>query len=70
MLQKCDHVITTCCQLRPYCVTMHDLIPQDETHYFVMTAKKQSLLKRGVLIHNEPDTAKLLATSNINQVKQ
>ena len=42
---------------------------QDETHYFVMTAKKQSLLQRGVLIKNEPDTAKLLANSNINQVK-
>ena len=40
---------------------------QDETHYFVMTAKKQSLLKRGVLIKNEPDTAKLLSNSNINQ---
>ena len=40
---------------------------QDETHYFVMTAKKQSLLQRGVLIKNEPDTVKLLANSNINQ---
>ena len=45
------------------------VILQDETHYFVMTAKKQSLLQRGVLIKNEPDTAKLLANSNINQVQ-
>ena len=43
------------------------IILQDETHYFVMTAKKQSLLQRGVLIKNESDTAKLLANTNINQ---
>jgi hypothetical protein len=42
-------------------------LPQDETHYFVMTAKKQSLLKRGVLIKNESDTVKLLSMANINQ---
>eukprot|EP00095_Tigriopus_kingsejongensis_P008831 maker-scaffold280_size224562-snap-gene-1.14 protein:Tk08831 transcript:maker-scaffold280_size224562-snap-gene-1.14-mRNA-1 annotation:"protein-methionine sulfoxide oxidase mical isoform x2" len=40
---------------------------KDETHYFVMTAKKQSLLGKGVLIQNEADTAKLLAPDNINQ---
>ena len=33
----------------------------------MMTAKKQSLLQRGVLIKNESDTAKLLANTNINQ---
>ena len=32
-----------------------------------MTAKKQSLLNKGVLKVNEPDTAKLLAPDNINQ---
>ena len=32
-----------------------------------MTAKKQSLLSRGVLTKNDPDTAKLLAPENINQ---
>ncbi|XP_059096471.1 F-actin-monooxygenase MICAL3-like isoform X1 [Tigriopus californicus] len=40
---------------------------KDETHYFVMTAKKHSLLEKGVLITNEADTAKLLASDNINQ---
>ena len=38
---------------------------KDETHYFVMTAKKQSLLDKGVIIKNEPDTAKLLSPENI-----
>lgn len=32
-----------------------------------MTAKKQSLLDKGVLITNDADTAKLLAPDNINQ---
>lgn len=32
-----------------------------------MTAKKSSLLSRGVLINNEGDTAKLLSPENINQ---
>nr|XP_040575427.1 F-actin-monooxygenase Mical-like [Lepeophtheirus salmonis] len=40
---------------------------RDETHYFVMTAKKHSLLNKGVIISNESDTAKLLSQSNINQ---
>ncbi len=40
---------------------------QDETHYFVMTAKKQSLLNKGALIKDEADPAKLLSMSNINQ---
>ncbi|QQP50151.1 Putative LOC100168266, partial [Caligus rogercresseyi] len=40
---------------------------RDETHYFVMTAKKQSLLNKGVILSNEPDTARLLSPSNINQ---
>ncbi len=40
---------------------------KDETHYFVMTAKKSSLLQKGVILKNEADTAKLLAPENINQ---
>ena len=39
---------------------------KDETHYFVMTAKKQSLLNKGVIISNETDTAKLLSPENID----
>ena len=39
---------------------------KDETHYFVMTAKKQSLLNKGVIISNESDTAKLLSPENID----
>ena len=40
---------------------------KDETHYFVMTAKKQSLLNKGVLITNHPDPSALLAPDNISQ---
>ena len=40
---------------------------KDETHYFVMTAKKQSLLNKGVLIKNHPDPLALLAPDNISQ---
>ena len=39
---------------------------KDETHYFVMTAKKQSLLNKGVIVSNEADTAKLLSQENID----
>lgn len=56
---------------------------KDDTHYFVMTAKKESLLKKGVLIavshvivmwscyfitwQDYPDTRTLLHPSNINK---
>jgi len=40
---------------------------KDETHYFVMTAKKQSLLNKGVLLKNHPEPSALLAPDNISQ---
>ena len=40
---------------------------KDETHYFVMTAKKNSLLNKGVLIKNYPEPSALLAPDNICQ---
>ncbi|CAI8014577.1 [F-actin]-monooxygenase MICAL2 [Geodia barretti] len=40
---------------------------KDDTHYFVMTAKKYSLLKKGVLVADLPDTRDLLHPSNINK---
>ncbi|XP_060606794.1 F-actin-monooxygenase MICAL3-like [Ruditapes philippinarum] len=40
---------------------------KDETHYFVMTAKKQSLLEKGVLKKDYSDTAVLLSYNNVNQ---
>ncbi|KAG7468511.1 hypothetical protein MATL_G00143820 [Megalops atlanticus] len=40
---------------------------KDNTHYFVMTAKKQSLLDKGVIIHDYIDTEKLLSSENVNQ---
>ena len=40
---------------------------KDETHYFVMTAKKTSLLNKGVLIKNHPEPSALLAPDNICQ---
>ncbi|XP_021365140.1 protein-methionine sulfoxide oxidase mical3b-like isoform X2 [Mizuhopecten yessoensis] len=40
---------------------------KDDTHYFVMTAKKTSLLDKGVLIRDYPDTASLLSPNNVNR---
>ncbi|KAI1286926.1 [F-actin]-monooxygenase MICAL3 [Halotydeus destructor] len=40
---------------------------KDDTHYFVMTAKKNSLLKRGVLYKDYSDTRVLLSPENINR---
>ncbi|XP_036365724.1 F-actin-monooxygenase MICAL3 isoform X8 [Octopus sinensis] len=40
---------------------------KDATHYFVMTAKKQSLLDKGVLKHDYSDTGSLLSRSNVDQ---
>lgn len=37
---------------------------RDETHYFVMTATKASLLKRGVLKHDSSDSHQLLHLDN------
>lgn len=42
---------------------------KDDTHYFVMTAKKSSLLNRGVLYQDFPDTRALLARDNINRAE-
>lgn len=41
---------------------------RDETHYFVMTATKQSLLARGVLIKDFSETHLLLNDSNSNSL--
>ncbi|KAJ8416293.1 hypothetical protein AAFF_G00383150 [Aldrovandia affinis] len=40
---------------------------KDNTHYFVMTAKKQSLLDKGVIIHDYIDTEMLLSSENVDQ---
>lgn len=40
---------------------------KDDTHYFVMTAKKQSLLDRGVIIDDYSDTARLLSPDNVDR---
>ncbi|KAL2088534.1 hypothetical protein ACEWY4_015433 [Coilia grayii] len=40
---------------------------KDNTHYFVMTAKKQSLLDKGVIINDYIDTEMLLSSGNVNQ---
>jgi hypothetical protein len=42
---------------------------KDETHYFVMTAKKHSLLDKGVIIQDFSDPAELLHPNNVNTVK-
>lgn len=40
---------------------------RDNTHYFVMTAKKQSLLDKGVVLNDYADTQMLLSGENVNQ---
>uniref|UniRef100_A0AAY4DB07 F-actin monooxygenase n=1 Tax=Denticeps clupeoides TaxID=299321 RepID=A0AAY4DB07_9TELE len=40
---------------------------KDNTHYFVMTAKKQSLLDKGVIIHDYIETERLLSSQNVDQ---
>ena len=42
---------------------------QDETHYFVMTAKKECLIKKGVILKDTEDRASLLLSTNIDQQK-
>ena len=42
---------------------------KDDTHYFVMTAKKSSLLARKVLLSDHPDTRALLHPDNINRTE-
>ncbi|XP_015259172.1 PREDICTED: protein-methionine sulfoxide oxidase mical1-like [Cyprinodon variegatus] len=41
---------------------------KDDTHYFVMTAKKKSLLRRGVIKQDYIDAAQLLAPANVDHV--
>ncbi|MEQ2194457.1 Protein-methionine sulfoxide oxidase mical3a, partial [Xenoophorus captivus] len=40
---------------------------KDDTHYFVMTAKKQSLLDKGVILQDFGDTEQLLSRGNVDQ---
>ena len=40
-----------------------------ETHYFVMTASKNSLLNRGVLIENSSNRKSLMASTNVDNDK-
>uniref|UniRef100_A0A8C8S2E7 Molecule interacting with CasL protein 1 n=1 Tax=Pelusios castaneus TaxID=367368 RepID=A0A8C8S2E7_9SAUR len=39
---------------------------KDDTHYFVMTAKKQSLLEKGVILQDKGDVESLLSAQNVN----
>ncbi|XP_073460170.1 F-actin-monooxygenase MICAL2 isoform X4 [Aquarana catesbeiana] len=40
---------------------------KDSTHYFVMTAKKQSLLDKGVILNDYADAEALLCAQNVDQ---
>ncbi|XP_014262535.1 F-actin-monooxygenase Mical isoform X1 [Cimex lectularius] len=40
---------------------------KDDTHYFVMTAKKHSLIDKGVILSDQSDAAKLLSTDNVDK---
>lgn len=42
---------------------------KDETHYFVMTAKKHSLIDKGVIMHDYADPAELLSMENVDTAK-
>ena len=42
---------------------------QNDTHYFVMTAKKDSLLQKGVILDDQQDRNKILKPENINKKK-
>ena len=42
---------------------------KDQTHYFVMTATKESLLSKGVLLTNFEDRSTLLEPTNVNKAK-
>ncbi|XP_036324802.1 F-actin-monooxygenase Mical [Rhagoletis pomonella] len=42
---------------------------KDETHYFVMTAKKHSLIDKGVILQDFSDPAELLAPANVSADK-
>lgn len=39
---------------------------KDDTHYFVMTAKRQSLIEKGVILQDNPDASQLLSKENVN----
>ncbi len=39
---------------------------KDDTHYFVMTAKRQSLLDKGVIKSDSNDASQLLSKDNVN----
>ena len=41
---------------------------KDDTHYFVMTAKKSSLINKGVIKQDNADAKQLLAPSNVSHV--
>uniref|UniRef100_A0A8C4WQI1 F-actin monooxygenase n=1 Tax=Eptatretus burgeri TaxID=7764 RepID=A0A8C4WQI1_EPTBU len=40
---------------------------KDDTHYFVMTAKKHSLLEKGAILQDHSDTEMLLSRNNVDQ---
>lgn len=40
---------------------------KDETHYFVMCAKKQSLLEMGVILKDNDDVTRLLSADNVDR---
>jgi hypothetical protein len=40
-----------------------------ETHYFVMTALRASLIEKGVILEDKEDRKALMAPSNINREK-
>eukprot|EP00117_Sycon_ciliatum_P020834 scpid10214/ scgid4894/ Protein-methionine sulfoxide oxidase MICAL3; Molecule interacting with CasL protein 3 len=55
---------------KQYGISLENIVYyKDATHYFVMTAKKASLLQKGVLREDCSDSRELLRRSNINSEK-
>lgn len=50
-LTLCFLVFCCCCCCSPGIDLENIVYYKDDTHYFVMTAKKQSLLEKGVILH-------------------
>ena len=41
-----------------------------ETHYFVMTAARDSLIRRGVILEDSEDRKELMAPSNVDRLEE
>ncbi|XP_038540418.1 LOW QUALITY PROTEIN: F-actin-monooxygenase MICAL1 isoform X1 [Canis lupus familiaris] len=58
--------VPLCCPPAPPGIDLENIVYyKDDTHYFVMTAKKQCLLRLGVLRQDWPEIDRLLGSANV-----